>query len=32
MYPDESSRVVVYWWNVHNMLGWCMCYWLWKYV
>jgi len=32
MYPDESSRVVVYWRNVHNMLVWCICCWLWKYA
>jgi len=32
MYPDESSRVLVYWLGGHNMLGWCMYIGLWKYI
>jgi len=32
MYPDESSRVVVYCLNNHNMLGWFECMVLWNYI
>ena len=32
MYPDESSRVLVYWFESHNMLGCCMYVGLWKYT
>jgi len=32
MYPDESSRVLVYWLESHNLLGWCMHIGLWKYI
>ena len=32
MYPDESSRVLVYWLKGHNLLGWCMYIGLWKYI
>ena len=28
----ESSRVLVYWLEGHNILGWCMYIWLWKYT
>ena len=32
MYPDESSRVVVYCLMSHNMLGWIECMILWNYI
>jgi len=32
MYPNESTRVLVYWFEGHNMLGWCMYVWLWRYI
>jgi len=32
MYLDESSRVLVYWLEGHNLLGWCMYIGLWKYI
>jgi len=32
MYPDESSRVLVYWFESQNMLGCCMYIGLWKYT
>jgi len=32
MYPDESSRVLVYWLKGHNMLGWYMFIGLWRYI
>jgi len=32
MYPDESSRVLVYWFEGHNMLGWSVYIGLWKYI
>jgi len=32
MYPDESNRVLVYWFEGHNMLGWSVYIGLWKYI
>ena len=32
MFPDESSRVLVYRFEGHNMLGWYMYIGLWKYI
>jgi len=32
MYLDESSRVLVYWFEGHNMLGWSVYIGLWKYI
>ena len=31
-YPDESSRVILYWLESHNMLGCCMDIEWWKYI
>jgi len=30
MYPDELSRVLVYWFESHSMFGCFVCWWLWK--
>jgi len=32
MYPDDSSRVLVYWFESHSMLRCCICSWLRKFI